>query len=671
VRLRTLDFLMCVALAFTFVVAGCGGGSSGAPTTSITVAISGGSATIVPSATFTLTATVSGDSSGAGVTWNLTGAGALSSQTSTSVTYTAPATVPADATVRITATSVTDVTKSDALPFSIAVEAATQQCQPSIAPRGNESALTAPVAFLLKGSGADVEPIAYVGSFTPDGNGGITAGDVDVVGVTAGAEELPVNAKVSSYSYASNGRGCVNLQFETSNARKAPAKSEPGFTRTKRFAASHGSGRQTSGARRRPANALHTADDQDILTSLNFSFVLGSPSGPGRIIDFADGNGDFRVVAGEMHAQSPADFSVAKLSSRYAFGADGWSGGEGGFSRAAIAGSFANTAGNWSLGVADEVILTTVSSVSGGEGGVDAAIDAATGRGTGSYETGKSGGVDFDFTFYMVDGGNFYFISSDDPTDSGSILAGRALAADATSSPLDGYYITASNAAGLCESCDNLGGNVPTISTMHATPTGSATGTMIGGNPPAISPTAYTWTYTLDAASGRVVFATGSAVSIAYLTSGTSDDGIVAFTVGTDNASVTSSGFIASAGTSAPNSSAASLSGAYAYGSAEDTSAGVGSATGVATFDGTSGYTALADTVVVGNVGTTFTADAFSSGTYTVNSDGTGTLTNPSAVFVTNGNLIAAFTNSSAKVKILQIYIKQSAETDKAKTGSK
>ena len=166
-RLRTLKLIMYVALAFSIFAGGCGSGSS-TPKQPISVLIDGGSSTIVPNGTFSLTAVVSSDSSGSGVTWSLAGAGTLTLQTGTSATYVAPATAPANAMVSITATSVTDRTKSNVLQFSIVAESVNLQCQPS---RGNESALATPFAFLLKGSAADGTPIAYVGSFTADGTG--------------------------------------------------------------------------------------------------------------------------------------------------------------------------------------------------------------------------------------------------------------------------------------------------------------------------------------------------------------------------------------------------------------------------------------------------------------------------------------------------------------------
>ena len=658
-RLQAFKFMLCVPLAFAFalVLSGCGSGSA---KTQISIAIVGGSATIGQGDMFSLTATVSGDSSGSGVTWTLNGAGTLSGQTGSSVNYLAPTSVPTNPAVSIAATSVTDTTKTSVLAFSVVAGPNALKCSQAAAPRGNESALTTPVAFLLKGSDANGAPIAYVGSFTADGKGGVTAGDVDVAGFDVVSGELPVVAAGSTYSYGADGRGCLYLQFDTDTSKRVPANSAHPFANSKHVATFNGFTRRVSGMRGRPANSIHAADGQISLASLSLSFVLSSPTGPGRIIAFS-GAESGQIVAGQMHAQSPADFSVSKLSSRYAFGADGWSSANpNGPTRVAAAGSFTNTAGTWTLGVADENINGNLfSDVAGGAGSVDATIDATTGRGTGSYVTSPSAGLGFEFTYYVVNGGDFYFISNEDPTESEGLLAGRALQAAATSSPWDGYYITASSGLEVCYQCVSLAGNEPVISTMHAS-SGSATGTIDG------PPNTYTWSYTFDPASGRVAFAGASSLPVAYVTSGTSDDDVAAFTVGTD--SEVSSGFIVAAGTSAPDYSAASLSGTYAYGTTEDASVSVGAAAGVATFDGTSSYTTNANTVVVGEEGTGETANAPTSGTYVVNSDGTGTLSSPTTPFVTNGNIILAFDDSGPNRKILQIYFKQSAEPAKGQS---
>jgi hypothetical protein len=112
------SFKFFLYLAIVLVFAGC----SGHPRRGISVAITGAPATVAPSQVINLGASVSGDKSNAGVTWTLSGAGTDTS-TTTSLAYTAPATVPANPTVSVTATSITDPTKSATVTFTIATPA--------------------------------------------------------------------------------------------------------------------------------------------------------------------------------------------------------------------------------------------------------------------------------------------------------------------------------------------------------------------------------------------------------------------------------------------------------------------------------------------------------------------------------------------------------------------
>ncbi len=100
---------LCVLLTLSFFFIGCSAATSTRPVsvgaTSSTTAIDQGQGA-------NITATVSNDSKNGGVTWTLTGAGALSGQTTTSVTYTAPSTVTTVFTATITATSVSDASKT-------------------------------------------------------------------------------------------------------------------------------------------------------------------------------------------------------------------------------------------------------------------------------------------------------------------------------------------------------------------------------------------------------------------------------------------------------------------------------------------------------------------------------------------------------------------------------
>jgi hypothetical protein len=96
-------------------------------TTVLTINLQAVSIALTPSAaqtdeqgqTTNVTAAVSNDPMTKGVTWSLTGAGALSGQTATAVKYTAPASVTTASTATITATSVFDATKTATLTINL------------------------------------------------------------------------------------------------------------------------------------------------------------------------------------------------------------------------------------------------------------------------------------------------------------------------------------------------------------------------------------------------------------------------------------------------------------------------------------------------------------------------------------------------------------------------
>ncbi len=98
----------CAGILSTMVsMTGCVGSSK-----PIGVTISAATTTVDGTDSVSLTATVSHDKNSAGVKWALTGAGALSGQTTSAVSYTAPAATTSAQTATITATSVADATKS-------------------------------------------------------------------------------------------------------------------------------------------------------------------------------------------------------------------------------------------------------------------------------------------------------------------------------------------------------------------------------------------------------------------------------------------------------------------------------------------------------------------------------------------------------------------------------
>ncbi len=100
-------------------LSGCGGGAS-APPPAISISFSGGSSdTIWQGQSVLITAVVSNDSSGRGVTWTLNGPGTLSRQTSTSVEYDAPTILAGNATATVTATAAADPSKSAAFTVTV------------------------------------------------------------------------------------------------------------------------------------------------------------------------------------------------------------------------------------------------------------------------------------------------------------------------------------------------------------------------------------------------------------------------------------------------------------------------------------------------------------------------------------------------------------------------
>ncbi len=96
-----------IILTLISSLAGCGGSSK-----PISVKVSAAASTVDGTDSTTLTAAVTNDKNGDGVTWSVSGGGSLSSQTKTSATYTAPAATSSAVTVTVTATSIANTKES-------------------------------------------------------------------------------------------------------------------------------------------------------------------------------------------------------------------------------------------------------------------------------------------------------------------------------------------------------------------------------------------------------------------------------------------------------------------------------------------------------------------------------------------------------------------------------
>jgi Putative Ig domain len=112
--------LMCALFAGVLVSCALVGGCVGTPKALNTVQLTpNGTVTVGQGDTLGVAAAVLNDTSGAGVTWALSGPGALSSATATAVLYTAPATVTSEMTATVTATSVTFPAQTASLTITI------------------------------------------------------------------------------------------------------------------------------------------------------------------------------------------------------------------------------------------------------------------------------------------------------------------------------------------------------------------------------------------------------------------------------------------------------------------------------------------------------------------------------------------------------------------------
>jgi len=528
---------------------------------------------------------------------------------------------------------VTDSANSTALStsLSITVTSGAAAVAAACVRAGDEAALTpaTPYAFLLKGTDAGGNPITIAGNFTPNGSGGISNATADYNGFSSGPEHLQVNLAASSYSFGSSSLGCLSLAFSGAVA-EAANETKVGVSPNFAHAAVV---RAMSGKASAPTTAA--------IPSVQFAFSLGGFDGTlyqtGRII--ASGNTSSAPNAsGIIHVQVPGAFSLASLQPHYAFGVDGWTADSTGYFRTAIAGSFANSDGALSAGYADMNAGGTPSGeLAGGKGTLNSAIDATTGRGTGTYSIPTAGGnLTFDFAFYVLNRSDFILLSTNSSVTAGSapLLSGRALASNATyaAGALSGDYLLASQ--GL-ERNGNAVANLAQIGTLNATRAGSIpTAILYVNEAGTYSRTPYpNSSYVLDAASGRIsITGLSPTPPVLYLTApGTADDQIAGFLVGSDTQA--SSGLLVQQSTSALARGLSSFSGDYAASTQEDVDGLNGASLGAYSSLRTGQYFATQKST--GSV-----RNLPSSGSVAINPDGSGSLNGGTFPFVTNGALI-------------------------------
>ena len=516
-------------------------------------------------------------------------------------------------------------------------------CAPNPTPRGNEAALTAPFAFLLAGSfGNNVIPVSRAGSITFNGNGGITAGTLDFVSF----EEvfvLQVQPASSSYSYGTDGRGCLYLSFTpapTVATNRLPIESN----------ANRQHGKSHKMAARHPASVIGTTGN------VTFSFSLGQSNKCGNIEQFDIVTSDVAAV-GNIHVQTPAHFSLSKLAGHFAFGAAGWLTDTDVIDRAAIAGTTTNNNGTLSNSFADDNIDGTPSGELSGGTGTLSEVSATTGRGTGSYTIQDGGStVTFNFAYYVLNHNDFFFISTDDPATLGAVqLTGRAIASSTSPPVPNGFYIFGASGYDV-QAADN----VAAIGTVQLTNASAVpTATIYTNDAGTLDKKVLTnGSHVLETVSGRIsLTGVGTQPPVAYETADNSEDDIVAFLVGTDPAA--SSGILMLQTTTTPNFGASNLTGSFALGSTEDVTGTTGSVVVTLTFDGANNYTAILDFADFFNVATQ--PNATFNGTTAILQDGSGMLTlgGRPVSFVSNGTIILAVDGDGVDQPFLYVIVKQ------------
>ena len=429
----------------------------------LSVTIDNKLAGIAPAAAaVTFTATVHNDPANQGVTWDLMAGttpcsptcGTLTSTSTPAVTviYTPPATVPASPnnSVTITAKAVADDTKSDSDLLTITnspLSACTQT--------GNEAVLNGKYAFLLQGQNT-VGTTQMVGSFTADGTGKITAGEVDVNGAAHSNANLDTTA--TTYSVGADNRGCMTLK--------------------------------TAGS----TTVVHFA-----LGSLNANVAT-----KGRLIQFDDAVGTGTRATGLLLKQDNAAIAT-NLSGNYALNLVGVNNTAG---RYTVAGA---TTVSGTLLIAGEVDVDDAGAASHATGASGLLNATLTANGRGTFTLIPTVTSPTNFVFYIVSSAEV-LVASTDPIATAPVASGemRLQSGTFTDASLSGASVVHMSGFGASARIAALGILTPNGAGNITASVTSQTGTTATAASPVMT------TYSV-AANGRTTLA-ASAVRVIYLT---------------------------------------------------------------------------------------------------------------------------------------------------------
>ena len=336
-------------------------------------------------------------------------------------------------------------------------------------------------AFQIKGfepSAGNLAPVTIVGSFTADGQGGVTAGEEDINSASGAQSSLAITPASSSYSLGPDNNGCLVL-------------TTPAGTTNLHFSVS-------------------TPNGSNVFTQGHV--MLDNSSGTGT-----RGTGILRL-------QDSSAFATG-LTGMYAFlfvGTDAASGHFG------MAGSFAAGSGNiTNLAFDADDAGTLATNITGGTGTYSSTD--TYGRGTASISANISGNsYNLNSVYYVINSTEVLFASTD-LLATNAICSGRAFATDSaqfSAAYLQNSYVA--RAIGL------MAGGIPQVLIMTASFDGvsAGSGSVFEDQGGTITNWLASDSYAVDATTGRVTFTGTFITPVGYLVTGV--NGISAVLVGDD-----------------------------------------------------------------------------------------------------------------------------------------
>ncbi|MFZ0761510.1 MAG: hypothetical protein WAM69_16300 [Candidatus Sulfotelmatobacter sp.] len=334
----------------------------------------------------------------------------------------------------------------------------------------NLTAMNGPYAFLLRGFDAN-GPVVIAGSFTTDGAGNISGGIEDTMRTTGSQADATITGGSYSIIQQNNSLG-ANTFAESGCVMLTTA------TGTNTFAISLG-GCSTS------ADSTTGACVADSQGAAGFYTT-------GRMIEFDDNTGSGARASGIVRLQTSSAFSSG-LSGSYSFGLNGW---DSVGRRYAAVGSLSAGSGTLSSVAADindsGVLQSTLT------GGSGTYTVGSNGRGTGTLTVGTAS---LNLTFYVVSAQEVLLATTGAASAANPIVSGEAISAAGPFSAASLQNSHIFHIAGLAPT-----GPDPSIGILSFDGISSFSGTQYEDQGGTLGTTSLSGAYAVDANTGRLSF---------------------------------------------------------------------------------------------------------------------------------------------------------------------